>query len=245
MLAMLVACGPIGCVVTQSQDTPNRQSHQIEASTGRGYWLYVPSTYTPDRVWPVVITLHGANGWDSASSQIREWKALAEERGLIVAAPELKSTQGLLTAFPSSWAKALAGDEQAVLAILAEVASHHKVDTANVLLTGFGDGGYPLYYTGLRHSDRFTALIARDASFREDLVSGIDITARDRTMPVMIFWGKDEFAPVQTQSWQAFRYLRERQFRNAKHKEVEGGQLRRPELVYRLWAECRQQARSD
>jgi len=86
-----------GCPIPQSQDTPVPQKY-IDARAGEhdGYWLYVPSNYTPGRAWPLVITLHGTYGFESSSAQIREWKALAQEKGFIVAAPRLRSVQGVL-----------------------------------------------------------------------------------------------------------------------------------------------------
>jgi poly(3-hydroxybutyrate) depolymerase len=234
-LLVFGVCG--GCIVTQPQDTPVSESRQVEPSTGRPYWLYVPSYYSPRQSWPLVITLHGTHGWDSAHAQIREWKALAEQRGLIVAAPQLKSTQDVLPVIRSLWAKDLAADEQAVLATLEEVSSRYHIDGRSILLTGFSAGGYVLYYTGLRHPDRFSMLIAREASFRDDLLEGLAPSEQALKMPIMIFWGKDEFAPIRKQSWRAYRRLREQKFVNTRHKEVEGGQLRRPDLAYRFWAE--------
>jgi poly(3-hydroxybutyrate) depolymerase len=231
-------------VVTQPQATPVSELEVTEARTGRPYWLYVPSNYSDQRSWPLVITLHGGQGWDSAHAQVREWKALAEDRGLIVAAPELKSTQGLMAMVGSPSSKDLAADDQAIVNVLEEVSLRYKVDGQNVLLTGYAAGGYALYYTGLRHPELFSMLIARDASFRPDLLDGLELDDQARTLPIMIFWGKDNSAGAQKQSWQAYRCLRERQFYQTRNKEVEGGSLRRPDLVYQFWAECRQRART-
>ena len=71
-LLMLVA----GCPVTQSQDTPV-SARQEKTPSGAGYWIYVPSYYSEEKTWPLVITLHGTHGWDSSTAQMKEWKIVS------------------------------------------------------------------------------------------------------------------------------------------------------------------------
>ena len=224
-----------GCPVTQPQDTPVPAVREVEPKTGRDYRLYVPSTYDQARAWPLVITLHGTHGWDSSNAQIKEWKALAEEEGFIVAAPSLQSVQGILPVVRSFWFDDLAVDERAVLAIIDEVSDNYNIDPNAVLLTGFSAGGYQLYYIGLRNPDRFNALIARACNSHLDIFERIELTDEARQLPIEIFWGKDDLKPLRDQSWAAFRYLRERGFCRAHRQETKGGHFRRPEMAYKLW----------
>ncbi len=230
-LAILAA----GCPVTQSQQTPVESLRIEEPVSGAGYYLYVPSFYSDQRDWPLVVTLHGTFGWDSSSAQIKEWKFLAEKHGLIVAAPDLKSVQGILPVVRSLWYQDLQADEKAILAVIDDVSRKYHIDPNAVLLTGFSAGGYPLYYVGLRNPQRFNMLIARGCNSDLELFKQIEFSDKVRKLPVAIFWGKDELAEIQRQSWQAFRYLREHGCRKASRKEVLGGHLRRPELTYSLW----------
>ena len=55
-----------GCPLTAHPPTPESPKAFREPTTGRRYWLYVPSTYSTDREWPMVISLHGTYGWDGA-----------------------------------------------------------------------------------------------------------------------------------------------------------------------------------
>ncbi|NQU76700.1 MAG: hypothetical protein HQ546_10345, partial [Planctomycetes bacterium] len=142
----------------QSQDTPVEQFKRTNPGTGETYWLYVPSNYTPDRTWPLVITLHGTFGFDSASAQIKEWKALAEREGFLVAAPKLRSVQGILPVIESAWLEDLKRDEQTILECLRYMRRRYNIAPGAILLTGFSAGGYPMYYTGLRNPTEFSAL---------------------------------------------------------------------------------------
>ncbi len=232
-LAVLVA----GCPVTQPQQTPVPPLRQEAWAGDVKYWLYVPSYHSTDRDWPLVVTLQGTYLWDSPRRQIDEWKHLAEQHGLIVVAPDLRSAQGVLPTIRSAWMEDLAADEKAILSLIDELVERYRVDPEAVLLTGFSAGGYAMYYVGLRHPERFDMLIARSCNSNEEMLAGIELTEAARQLPVMIFWGKDDLKKIQDQSWAAFGYLRQRRCFQVRHKETEGGHLRRPELAYRTWCE--------
>ncbi len=238
MIIGIVICLAVltGCPVTQSQDTPISPTKQREASTRRVYRLYVPSYYDENRSWPLVVTLHGTHGWDSSRAQIKEWKALAEAKGFIVAAPALKSVQGILPVLKGPWFKDLASDERSILSVIDEVSDNYNVDPNAVLLTGFSAGGYPLYYVGLRNPDRFNMLVARACNSSEDIFETIEVTEQVRQMPIVIFWGKDDLNRIADQSWAAYRWLRENRCFSTSKQKTQGGHLRRPALAYRFWS---------
>jgi len=242
VLALLLA----GCPVTQRPApgkirtfrTPGKETGDVSAT----YSIYVPTWYTDQTDWPLVVTLHGTYGWDGRRRQVQEWAYLAEERGLIVIAPALKSVQGILRpdlmpGLGGRWHKDLEADDQIILAAIDDVSRRYPIDSGSIVLTGFSAGGFPLYHTGLRYPERFQMLIARACNSSYDLFDRITLTDRARQLPIFIFWGKDDLKPIQDQSWQAFRYLRERRCYGTKMKEVRGGHLRRPEIAYAQWSE--------
>jgi poly(3-hydroxybutyrate) depolymerase len=233
-VAATVLLAVTGCLVPQDQNVPGDVARLDEPHTGGEYYRYVPSYYSESRAWPVVITLHGTPPWDTWSKQISAWKALAEREGFIVVAPKLRSSQGILPVVSSLWFKDLARDEQAVLAVLEQVSRRHRIDANAVLLTGFSSGGYALYYTGLRNPERFSMLVARACNCRADLLDRAGVDERNRSLPVAIMWGRDDFQTIRDQSWLAFRYLRERGLK-AQRKELPGGHLRWPALAYELF----------
>ena len=233
LLVLLLALG--GCMVTQPQNTPAAQRRLVEPTTSRGYWLYVPSYYSPDRQWPLVVTLHGGWMWDSSESQIREWKYLAEKHGLIVAAPDLESSQ-MWVILRGRWMTDLAADEKAVLAVIADVSRNYSIAKGWTLLTAFLEGGYALYYIALRNADSLSAVVARDCYTDVEMMGGIELTDAARRLPMLIFNGKHGWGRLSAHGWDAFRFLRENKCYQAGRREVGGGQLRRPKRAYRFWA---------
>ncbi|MCD4825864.1 MAG: prolyl oligopeptidase family serine peptidase [Phycisphaerae bacterium] len=228
-LLCLMSLGVVGgCPITQSQDTPVPHKYEVNQLTDKGYYIYVPSTYSRSKKYPLVITLHGTWPWDVAKFQIMEWKALAEQKQFIVVAPKLHS--------PNVWREGLDKDEQYILAIVREVTSRYNIDKKKILLTGFSSGGYPMYYTGLRHPDKFDMLVARACNADSRLFMQIDVADNARRIPVVIFVGKDDHG-LQKSSWIALRWLREHGWnkKNSYRKVYRGGHLRRPETTYSLW----------
>jgi poly(3-hydroxybutyrate) depolymerase len=223
-----------GCPVTQPQETPVPTLRRESAQTHSSYWLYVPSNYKPDRDWPLVVTLHGTHGWDSSVAQISEWKALAEQKGMIVVAPDLRCVQGILPVVRSLWYKDMATDETNVLAIIDEICGQYRIAPKSILLTGFSAGGYPMYYIGLRHPERFSMLVARSCNSDVGLFEKIELTDAARRLPIMVFWGRDDMG-IQKQCWGAVEYLKTHGFKNVHLKMVKGGHLRRPDLTYAYW----------
>ncbi len=224
-----------GCPVTQRLDTPVRPDFLTEPQTGAKYWLYVPSNYTDQKTWPMVITLHGTYGWDGPMRQEMEWRKLAEENGFIVAAPYLHSVQGTLPTIKPLWRKDLKKDERHILALLDHLSGKYRIDKDAVMLSGFSAGGFPLYYTGLRNPERFHLLIARACNSDIEMLENIPITQKVKEQNIVIFWGKADPLPLKNQSWAAFRYLRRRGCKNVRREKVEGGHFRKPGVAMRIW----------
>ena len=237
LIFLPLAVAAAGCPVFQRQDTPVGVQKANEPQANVEYRLYVPSYYSPDRQWPLVVTLHGTHGWDDSRRQIMEWKYLAEQKGLIVVAPVLKSVQGILPVRRDTWYRDLEKDEETILAVIDEVTAQYRVDPDAVLLTGFSAGGYPMYYVALRHPELFSMVIARACNSSLELFERIELTGQARKLPIRIFWGKDDLKPIGSQSWDAVRWLGEHGFRRMNHRKIRGGHLRRPEVAYRFWRE--------
>jgi phospholipase/carboxylesterase len=222
-------CG--GCIVTQPQNTPVPEIHMVEPATHTPYQLYVPSYYTANKSWPLVITCHGTFGFDSYNLQIREWKALAEEFGFIVAAPKLRSTQGVLPRVRPIWYNDLKRDELSILSILRDVQLHYHIST-NVLLTGFSAGAYPMIWTGLHNPGKFKMLIARSGTFDTCMLKKIPDTALAKNLPISIFYGTWDIAAIQSR--RGAGVLHELGF-NVSDWCTPGGHARRPEMTVVIW----------
>ncbi|KPK82948.1 MAG: hypothetical protein AMJ81_08770 [Phycisphaerae bacterium SM23_33] len=240
-LLPLLSMAAAGCPVLPA-DTPVKEFKCRTQSSRSSYYVYLPSQYDPARRWPMVVTLHGTHGFDSAGAQAKEWRGLAEEHGFLVLAPGLMSTQGILPVGRSARLKELAKDEQRVLEAIAEVKKKYSVDEQAVMITGFSSGGYPTYYIGLRHPELFSAMATRTCNADLKIIESIPITEKVRAMPILIFFSKTGINPiysghnpVATQSWAAYRYLRQQKCAKARIKAVEGGHHRNPKLAFEFW----------
>lgn len=236
MLAAVAAGFAAGCPQVRHVKLPESTFRKQETSTGRDYWMYVPSRYTRERSWPLVVTLHGTYGYDWAWEQAKEWDSLAEEQGFLVVAPRLKSVQGVLPVASSIRRGQLEEDDETILAVIDEVCAQYNVDRKAILLTGFSAGGFPLWNTGLRHPERFSMLIGRSANCDLSLVRDIPFTDVTRKLPMAIYWGKDDLKPIRDNGWDMFRFLRvDRQCYKAVQKKIAGGHWRKPDVAYEFW----------
>lgn len=233
LLALLPALA--GCPVFQSQNTPVDQFQLTDASAKKDYWLYVPSYYTPDRRWPLVVTLHGTYLFDSPDDQIKEWKALAEKEGFIVVAPPLRSVQGVLPTLPALFRSDLATDEKTILNCVKDVRRRYSIHPRGILLTGFSAGGYPMYYVGLRHPEIFSGMVARGCNSSDWVFEHASVSPSTQEMPVVILWGRGDFGPIAGQSNAAVRWFREHQFIKTEDHTTAGGHMRIPEAAWEHW----------
>jgi predicted esterase len=239
LLVLLLLALPLtaGCPYVPPE-TQHPHLEKTEPITDTKYWLYVPTNYETLGDCPLVITLHGTNPWDGRTRQILEWKDTAERNGLIVVAPQLRSTQGYVPAIPSvnhASEKDLLADERAILAVIDHVSTGYRIDGRHILLTGFSSGGFPLYWIGLRNPRRFDMMIARDCNCDMNVLRKMEYTEDVRKMPILILWGRDE-SIIPKQSWDAYKFLREQKCFATKRDEEPGGHLRRPDLAYEAWA---------
>lgn len=224
-----------GCPLPNTPPVPADIAKSVNKTTNTKYYTYIPSYYTADRDWPLVITLHGSAGWDGPYRQAKEWEYLAEKRGLIVVAPDLRSAEGVLPLLGRQ--SRYEDDERNVLAILEEVCDQYRIDRQHVLLTGFSAGGYPLYFIGLRNPDKFSMLISRSGNCDEEMFENLQLTPQARKLRVMVFFGKDDLANIKSDGWYAYRWLRQNGVKNAKLKKLKAGHIRRPQYAYLFWKE--------
>lgn len=239
LLLPAVACVCTGCPVFQNQDTPVSHIRKTEATCNAEYCLYVPSNYNPDQPMPLIVTLHGTHGFDSATDQVNEWKSLAEAHGFIVLAPQLVSPQGILPVAPEVRRRDVATDEARILAMVKEVRGQYNIAADSIGLTGFSGAGYALYPAGLAHPDLFAAVVARECSFDMDLLKDFSGPEAGKKMPILIFCGKtsinpgtSRLNPIIAQSHQVQAWLLEHGYKKVEFRMTEGGHYRRPEMAF-------------
>ncbi len=220
----MIACG---CAVPTTPETPVKPFHENDPVTGSGYWLYVPSTYRPDRPAPLIVTCHGTWPFDVAGMHVREFKYYGEMNGCIVVAPEIIGTDGILGDGPTS---GMLADERRIMSIISTLGYRYNIDRANVMITGFSGGGFPTYFIGLRHPDVFSVVVARNCNFSEGNLDGWWSPESLRTA-VKIYYGENDPAAIKSQSQRGIEYLRSRGFVVEEEMLAGTGHERRPQVA--------------
>ena len=222
--AWLVLVG--GCAVPPLPSTPVDPTLERDPVSGAVFWLYVPSTYRPERPSPLIVTCHGASP-DGAEHHILEWKWHAQQQNCIVVAPELDASGGTMR---SGGVSGMIANERRIMSILSHLGYHYNIDRANVMMTGFSGGGFPAYWVGLRRPDLFTCLVVRNGNFSENSLENWWPPAAGKT-PILIYYGERDTAVIKTQSRSAIEYLRARGFVVEEKVIVTSGHERRPDIA--------------
>lgn len=225
-----------GCPASLNR-VPGSTERLVESQTGKKYLLYVPSWHTNDQRWPLVVTCHGTEPFDTADLQMFEWRGLAERVGFIVAAPRLAGTNGVTVVPKRIQLARQRADETLILNIVRKAVASLHVDPDRVYLVGWSGGGYAVYHTGLGNPSTFRAVVARMGTFKKQYVP--DLAERfDPYQPVGIFFGAGDPLPgVNAQSRRAYDCLRELGARRMRWREIPGGHRRRPELAFEFFEE--------
>lgn len=208
-LVALALIGATGCPVVNNLPAPGRVLDQQEPEFGRKYYLYVPSNYHDGRKWPLVVTCHGTKYWDTAHRQLEEWKGLAEQKGFLVAAPELVGTAGDLAPPAEEQIRRQMDDEHAILSVVRAISVARSIDSARIFLTGWSAGGYAVLFTGLRHPEVFRALAVRQGNFDASFVEPC-LPFLDRYQPIQVMYGHMD--PLQEHADRAIQWLRNHDF---------------------------------
>lgn len=216
-----------GCAVPQPQDTPVPHFAEVDSTTGRTYYIYVPSNYRHNRPCPLIISCHGTPPYDVAEHHIREWKMLAEMNGCIVIAPTLIATDGLLGDGPLV---GMLADERYILSLISRLSYRYNIDRANIMITGFSGGGFPVYWVGLRHPDIFSVVAARSCNFNEPNLEGW-FTREAKTTAILVYYGENDPVAIRAQSQDAMRFLRSQGLAVTSRVIPGIGHERRPEVA--------------
>jgi poly(3-hydroxybutyrate) depolymerase len=130
------------------------------------YRMYVPTTYTPSRAYPLIIALHGLGGTEDSFFDGYEQKfpPLAEQHGYIVAAPlgfRVDGSYGWgLGNPPADPATRRTQDfsEQDVMRVLQLVKEQYKIDESRIYLIGHSMGAIGTWKLAPKYPGIFAAI---------------------------------------------------------------------------------------
>lgn len=206
VLTAVTMLGSCGCPATGRLPTQSPVLEAKEERTARPYLLFVPSGYTDQIAWPLVVACHGTWPYDTAKLEMQEWAEFAEKRGIIVAAPQLVATKGDFPPPPEEQIAAQSEDERAVLAIVSALKRGYRIAEERVFLTGWSAGAYTILHTGLRNPGVFRALAIRQGSFDERFMD-IPVDCQDRWQRILVIYGMADL--LRDQSKEMLKWLRE------------------------------------
>ncbi len=159
-------------------------------ASGNPYVAYVPASYDPKKLTPLVVALHGAG--DTASNYLNiVWKSNADANGFIVIAPE--GTAPLSPGF--TWNSS---DETLILAAAKDVYGCYAIDPKKEILHGFSAGAIMAYFVGLDHADLFSGISISSADLGSaEAVNGGSLLPSAWKIPVSHFHGtQDQNFPI-------------------------------------------------
>lgn len=148
--------------------------------TSYRYQVYVPSDYTPDKEWPVIVDMHG--GGAQGSDGIRQTAHFLADQIRMA-----RARFPLVVVFPqaapgTSWTSPVM--QELVMAELDSAVAEFHGDPHRVYLTGFSMGAAGVYSIAAKWPERFAALVAIGGVPHEPFAP---LTERIRGIPVWIF----------------------------------------------------------
>jgi len=117
-------------------------------------WVFVPPDYSPNKMYPAILFLHGLfeQGNDGSDN------VLSAGLGPIIArAPQRWPFITIMPQSNGTW-RGLDRDRLA-MAALNDAQKHYMIDRDRVILAGLSYGGLGVWEIGARHRDRFAALV--------------------------------------------------------------------------------------
>jgi acetyl esterase/lipase len=143
--------------------------------------VYVPKNYAPQRVYPLVIFLHGSSCDENSYMAQDVLQPVAERMGYLVASVNGRGPF-------SSYLKENGG-QQDVLDVMALMQKYYHVDPNRIYMTGHSMGGGGTWSIGLEFRDKFAAL-APQAGVNSQNRAGLDAKlASGRKIPILITAG--------------------------------------------------------
>ena len=141
-----------GHYVQHAQDLPRGQIVDVTCAgdPAQSYALYLPSTYSPDRAWSLLIAFHPAA---RGRAMVDTYRAAAEQYGYIVAGSN-NSRNG-------SWQASLAS----IQAMSADLGQRFSIDANRFYLTGLSGGARVAMQVALGTKNTVAGVIASSAGY--------------------------------------------------------------------------------
>lgn len=118
------------------------------------YWAFVPEFYSPTHSYSLLVWLHPTRTTMEATLY-REWKAICEQRGIILLAPKTSARTG--------WTP---NDAEYIRDVVREFRDKYNVDPARTAVHGLGDGGEFAASVAFRFPELFRGIALASAALK-------------------------------------------------------------------------------
>jgi polyhydroxybutyrate depolymerase len=154
LLAVPVAVAVVACVAFYVRNRDN--GGFVSSGEKRTYRLYVPKSYDPARLTPLVISMHGGGLWGAAQMEMSQWNAVADEQGLLVVYPS-----GVGGGGPRAWH--VGGDRSArdvrfIAELIDTLKASYTIDPTRIYADGLSNGGGMAVLLSCTMPDRIAAV---------------------------------------------------------------------------------------
>ena len=177
------------------------------------YVVYVPTTYTPDKEWPLLIFLHGYHPYLTVTNWLDymycpAWQEVCEREGVLFMLPYGRSNTEFMGI-----------GESDVLAAIRYTQAEYRVDPRRIVLSGASMGGSGAYSIACHRPDMFAAVMViagradyyawmgaakeslpRFKQVQVDTDYARELTPNLRDVPVTVFHGGEDTLVPKTQS---------------------------------------------
>jgi predicted esterase len=120
-------------------EVPRGVIHHTRGENHTEYALYVPESYTPEYMWPLIVCLHGAYG--HGDEYLWTWVRAARSARYLVLAPTSSGPTWSIMKPPQ--------DIESIRAMLTILHATYQIDPRRIYLSGLSDGGSFAYIAGL------------------------------------------------------------------------------------------------
>lgn len=140
----------------------------------RSYLHYLPTQYSKDRSWPLVLVLHGGGANGENAMRMADMEALADREGFILLYPDGTGPSG---ARVFTWnagrccAYALetnADDSGYLISLIDHFIAAYGADPKRVFVAGLSNGAMMAHRVAAEHSDRIAAIAPVAGGFNVD-----------------------------------------------------------------------------
>lgn len=170
----------------------------------RSYRIHFPSNYNPEKIYPLVVVVHGAFDTAEGIEEVTGFSRLADREGFIVMYPNGIGIFGFLQHWNAGHCCGKAAEDHIddvgfVTRAIKEVAGRFRIDRRRIYMTGFSNGGMFTYLFGAKKSHLLAAIAPVAASFggqasAED--SAWQPPIPEKPLPVLVMHGlEDNYVP--------------------------------------------------